>query len=519
MSASTRESPRQAMASIAEELEKSRKRVRELERALLLQTGQQSSELLSHTAVGSKELHETSKSQSSPQSTLGQALPLPAGLVQSAAHSLGQHMAQAMPLPPGLVQSGAQPLTQQTSPSPGQAPASQLQPSAQRLSTTTDMKLPIPKLGLDTTSTQPSLAKPGATDSGGLANDQDEAQWTEVFRMLESGSEGDRAAHLALTVATLKRKGDELQQQMDALQLAQTSLMQAAMDEAKEAVARKNAEPRGPKQPKTDAGAKAWGRALALDAVHRLRAAVRAEAQEEPPFRATELARDALQQAARTLEAQAKAHAEAQSKAQLQAVVQAQQVLLMQAEAVAQAQAMAEAQAQALSEVQAQAQAVAEMQLELQAEAAQAQEQQQELEAAAAERQEGAPRAGPQQQEVAASARSATMQLLSQEGRVQVRQDLQVGPPGGAGELQGLHAAARHHTLPLLHEDWLHFYMKTGSCNFGSTCKFDHPESPSSHPQVSMHAFSQAAAAKVAELQANAGIHASYQEQDSRASW
>jgi len=498
------------MASIAEELEKSRKRVRELERALLLQTGQQSSELLSHTAVGSKELHETSKSQSSPQSTLGQALPLPAGLVQSAAHSLGQHMAQAMPLPPGLVQSGAQPLTQQTSPSPGQAPASQLQPSAQRLSTTTDMKLPIPKLGLDTTSTQPSLAKPGATDSGGLANDQDEAQWTEVFRMLESGSEGDRAAHLALTVATLKRKGDELQQQMDALQLAQTSLMQAAMDEAKEAVARKNAEPRGPKQPKTDAGAKAWGRALALDAVHRLRAAVRAEAQEEPPFRATELARDALQQAARTLEAQAKAHAEAQSKAQLQAVVQAQQVLLMQAEAVAQAQAMAEAQAQALSEVQAQAQAVAEMQLELQAEAAQAQEQQQELEAAAAERQ--ALRAqGLNSKKLPLRPGVPPCSYFLRRGECKYGKTCKWDHPEAQVNSKGY--TLRPGTTPCP------FYMKTGSCNFGSTCKFDHPESPSSHPQVSMHAFSQAAAAKVAELQANAGIHASYQEQDSRASW
>jgi len=174
-------------------------------------------------------------------------------------------------------------------------------------------------------------------------------------------------------------------------------------------------------------------------------------------------------------------------------VAQAQQALLAQAEAVAHAQAVAEAQAQALLEVQKQAQVVAEMQRELQVEAQQAQEQQQELEAAAAER-----------------------QALRAQGLNSKKLPLRPGVPPCS------------------------YFLRRGECKYGKTCKWDHPETQvpmvtakgaavrpgnsttgplymktgSCNIEANMQALTQAAAAKVAELQASAGIHAALAEQE-----
>merc|ERR1719464_2257601 len=86
--------------------------------------------------------------------------------------------------------------------------------------------------------------------------DPDEPSWTEIFRMLQTVDD-DRGAHYALTVATLKRKGEDIQQQIDALRLAENSLMQAAHDEAINSVT--SAEPRH----RDTKHARTWGQALA----------------------------------------------------------------------------------------------------------------------------------------------------------------------------------------------------------------------------------------------------------------
>jgi len=354
---------------------------------------------------------------------------------------------------------------------------------------------------------EPLVPAVAAADSGGLPAEPDEEHWTEVFKMLHEGGESGRAAQFALTIATLKRKGEDIQQQIDALQLAEGSLMQAARDEAKEAILRKQVEPRGLKPPKLAKHAKTWGQALATAVARQVQDASSSEALEEPPSAATLLAHEAQQQVTETLEA----HTKHQAEAQAQAVAQAEQALMLQAEAVAQAQAIAEAQATALSEVQAQAQAVAEMQLELQAEAQQAQEQQAELEAAAAERQ--ALRAqGLNSKKLPLRPGVPPCSYFMRRGECKYGKTCKWDHPEAHLLTNSKGYSVRPGSAPCP------FYLKTGACNFAGTCKFDHPEAASSSAnsdiQSSIQALTQAAAAKVAELQASAGIHAALAEQE-----
>lgn len=120
--------------------------------------------------------------------------------------------------------------------------------------------------------------------------------------MLQDGGQGDRGAHYALTVATLKRKAEDLQQQIDALQLAETSLLQAAQEEA--ANNRAKAETRQAKRSKQ---AIVWGQALANAVASQAKEASDSAAEDEPPYSATELAHEAQKQVAETLEAHNKA--------------------------------------------------------------------------------------------------------------------------------------------------------------------------------------------------------------------
>lgn len=330
--------------------------------------------------------------------------------------------------------------------------------------------------------------------------DPDEASWTEIFRMLQTADD-DRGAQYALTIATLKRKGEDIQQQIDALQLAEGSLLNAAKDEAKVAVMKKKAEPRAPKLAKTVKSSEDWGRALASAVARQARDATTADIEEEPPNTATLLAQEAQQQVAETLFC----HGKAQSEAQTQAVTQAEQALMLQAEAVAQAQVIAEAQATALSEVQAQAQAVAEMQLELQAEAQQAHEQQAELEAAAAERQ--ALRAqGLNSKKLPLRPGVPPCSFFMRRGECKYGKTCKWDHPEAQLLTNSKGYAVRPGATPCP------FYIKTGQCNLGGACKFDHPETgtngATSEMQANMQALTQAAAAKVAELQASAGMHA-----------
>jgi len=207
-----------------------------------------------------------------------------------------------------------------------------------------------------------------AANDGELS--KDETLWSEAFLMLKEGNKGDLGARYALAIASLKRKAEENAEQLDALRDAERSLLQAAKDDAQEALAK--AEPRGAGRPEKEARlARDWGAALADAVSKQAKEAADFEADDEPPWAAVHLAQETQQQVNEALEAQGRAESEAQAEV----VAQAEQALMMQAEAVAQAQALQEAQAQALSDAQNQAEAMAEMQLQLQAEAhAQAQQ-------------------------------------------------------------------------------------------------------------------------------------------------
>jgi len=292
-----------------------------------------------------------------------------------------------------------------------------------------------------------------------LSSDAEEALWTEAFWMLKEGGYGDRGARYALATASLKRKGEDIQQQLDALRLAEASLLQAARDEAAVALAAR-AEPRPHRDAKQ---ARTWGQALA-DAVEvKTREAAAVLAKEEPPYYPTQLAQEAQQQVCEALEA----HSRAEAEVQAQAVAQAEHALMLQAEAVAQAQVVAEAQAQVLSEAQAQAEAVAEMQLQLQAEAQQAAQVHEILEAAAAER--NALRAqGLNSKKLPLRPGVPPCSYFMRKGECKYGKACKWDHPEALMNAKGY--PKRHGEPPCA------FYTRTGVCKFGPTCRFDHPE-------------------------------------------
>jgi len=280
--------------------------------------------------------------------------------------------------------------------------------------------------------------------------------------MFREGERLDRGAHYALAVASLKRKGEDIQQQLDALRLAEANLLQAARDEAKDKIAAQAAlaEPRPDRDPKQ---ARKWGIALSESAARQAREAAAAVADQVPPHAPTELALEAQEQVAEALEV----HRKAQAEVREQQAAQAEQVLMMQAEAVAQQQALAEAQAQALSDAQAQAELVSEMQQQLQVEVQQAAQAQEVLEAAAAER-----------------------HALRAQGLNSKKLPLRPGvPPCGyfmrKGECKYGKACKWDHPEVTANskgyprrpgETQCAFYTRTGVCKFGMACRFDHPE-------------------------------------------
>merc|ERR1712176_201317 len=64
----------------------------------------------------------------------------------------------------------------------------------------------------------------------------DKRRWSETFWMMQKAGHLDRSNTYALTVATLKQKGDEIQHSIDALRAAEGNLMKAAKDEVDEAL-------------------------------------------------------------------------------------------------------------------------------------------------------------------------------------------------------------------------------------------------------------------------------------------
>mmetsp|Transcript_70467 Transcript_70467/g.229111 ORF Transcript_70467/g.229111 Transcript_70467/m.229111 type:complete len:389 (-) Transcript_70467:248-1414(-) len=304
-----------------------------------------------------------------------------------------------------------------------------------------------------------SIFAPPASTGGKAQGGDEETSWTEVFSLLQDCGLTDRGAHYALAIASLKRKSEDVQQQLDALRLAEGSLLQAARDEAQSRLTL-HAEPRPGRDAKQ---ARTWGNALAGAVSRQAREASVRLATEEPPYAATELAQEAQEQVRDAFESQA----QQQAQAQAHALAQAEHTLMLQAEAVAQAKTIAECQAQALSEAQAQAEIVAEMQLQLQSEVQQA----------------------AQAQEIYEIAVSERAQLRTQ-GLNSKKLPLRPGvPPCGyfmrRGECKYGKACKWDHPEALMTtkgfprrigEQPCAFFIRTGVCKFGLTCKFDHPE-------------------------------------------
>jgi len=298
----------------------------------------------------------------------------------------------------------------------------------------------------------------GDQDGGGIRLDT--KKWAETFMMLHEGGLADRGAHFALTMSTLKRKGDEFQQQIDALRLAEESLLQAAREEVEKS--RRQAE-QGHRLPKDSKQARTWGLALANAIAQQAREASDGEANQDPPFAATLLAQECENQVAKTLEV----HRRAQAEAEAQAVAEAQQALLMQAQAVAQAQAIAEEQAQALKQAQAQAEVVAQIQANLHAEATMAQEQQAEREAALVER--NALRAqGLNSKKLPLRPSVPPCSYYQRTGECKYGRTCKWDHPEVSVNSKGY--PMRPGDTPCA------FYLRTGICKFSNTCKFDHPE-------------------------------------------
>jgi len=168
--------------------------------------------------------------------------------------------------------------------------------------------------------------------------EDEDTMWSEAFWMLQEGGDSARASHYALAACSLKRKGEDIQQQLDALRLAEASILQAAQDDVGEALAGL-AEPRERHPTKQ---ARTWGVCLAEAVEQQTRQAAVRLAREAPPYAATELAQEAQEEVGELLAA----HGEAEAEVQAQAVAMAEEALMMQAEAVAQAQAASESQAQ-----------------------------------------------------------------------------------------------------------------------------------------------------------------------------
>lgn len=284
-------------------------------------------------------------------------------------------------------------------------------------------------------------------------------KWIETFDMLQGGGLADRGSHFALTVATLKRKGDDLYSQIEAMRLAENSLLQAARDEVEEAKAKGGAGA-GPKDAKQ---AKTWGVALASAVCEQAREITEDEIDDDNPQAATRTALDSQAQVTNTLQAHRRASEEAEAKA----FSEAQQVMFMQAQAVAQAQAMAEEQANALKQAQAQAEAVAQMQAQLQAQANMAEEQHAETDAQVAER--TALRAqGLNSKKLPLRPSVPQCSFFMRTGDCKYGRNCKWDHPENSVNTKGY--PVRPGETPCA------FYLRTGECKFSNTCKFDHPE-------------------------------------------
>eukprot|EP00929_Paragymnodinium_shiwhaense_P112335 TRINITY_DN80590_c0_g1_i1.p1 TRINITY_DN80590_c0_g1~~TRINITY_DN80590_c0_g1_i1.p1 ORF type:complete len:504 (+),score=166.23 TRINITY_DN80590_c0_g1_i1:126-1637(+) len=284
----------------------------------------------------------------------------------------------------------------------------------------------------------------------------DAKEWADTFWMMNDNGMRDRGVHAALTVATLKRKGDDIAQQIEALRLAEGALLKAAQDEALKA----QAEARPPREAKQ---ARTWGLALANAVAESVKEANDLLAAEEPPFAGTLEAQAVERHVLESMEA----HQAQQQEEEERAAAEAQTALMLQAEAVAQAEAMANEQAKALEEAQLQAEAVAQVQAQLQAAAATELEQQNEMEASMAER--TALRAqGLNSKKLPLRPGVPACAFFMRKGECKYGKTCKWDHPEVSVNSKGL--PMRPGEPPCA------FYIRTGVCKFSGTCKFDHPE-------------------------------------------
>lgn len=188
----------------------------------------------------------------------------------------------------------------------------------------------------------PALAQdPAAADAAAAAAEVDDAQqWTEVFTLFQQSGRDDRGATYAMSMGALRRKGEELDQQLEELKYAEEQLLKKARMEAEGTRAPGSNGPRS-----ASAAANVWGRSVACTMTEKVRhGAVLAEMAEEP-WQAAVVADQAHSEALQQLNRQQKEQQEAAERARIEEAAQARAA----AEAAAQrAQQLGEAEKAAL---------------------------------------------------------------------------------------------------------------------------------------------------------------------------
>jgi len=123
----------------------------------------------------------------------------------------------------------------------------------------------------------------------------------EVFTLFQKSGRDDRAAAFAMSMGGLRKKADELEKQMAAMNHAKEKLLQMAREEGEYATVKVGA-PVVSEEGKE--ASRAWGRDLAHSMHKRVQEAVRRKGADEEPWQEMVKAEEARTQAERTLEAE-----------------------------------------------------------------------------------------------------------------------------------------------------------------------------------------------------------------------
>lgn len=144
--------------------------------------------------------------------------------------------------------------------------------------------------------------------------------WTEVFTLFQQSGRDDRGAAYAMSMGALRRKGEDLDQQIEALSYVEDKLLHLARQEAR--AARPVTFPDGAASGSSTA--RVWGRALAGAVAERARDTALRAAAGQKPWQAAVIADDAHMEAVHTLERQQREQAEAEARAKADEAARAQ---------------------------------------------------------------------------------------------------------------------------------------------------------------------------------------------------